>query len=48
MASLDPERGEHAGRSPLNSAELAGPTWSSTKTDYPLGVVWIAAKFLST
>jgi len=48
MAPLDPERGEHAGRSPLNSAELAGPTWSSTRTDYPLAAVWIATKFMSS
>jgi hypothetical protein len=48
MASLDPDRGERAGRSPLNSAELAGSTWSSTRTDYPLAAVWIATKFLST
>lgn len=46
IASLDPERGERAGRSPLNSAKLAGPTWPSTRTDYPLATVWIATKFM--
>lgn len=47
-SGLDTERGEHAGRSLLNSAELAGPTCPSTRTDYPLAAVWIATKLTST